>query len=140
MAFTARNEEGASAEINMTPLIDVLLVMLIIFMVITPTRRVGLEALVPQTDTGPRPAARPDPAVVLQIDAQRNLRINTHPVDWAGLGGRLVQIFKSRNERTVFVQAHSDLDFEFVARAIDIAKGAGIDNVGLLGREHALPR
>jgi biopolymer transport protein TolR len=124
---------GPKADINMTPMIDVLLVLIIIFMVITPLTPKGLEALVPQP---PPPNSKPNTSdqrtVVIVIDANHNMSINSEATDEAKLGGRLEEIFKTRAERVVFVKGDPSLDFQWVAKAIDIAHGAGIDKVGLM--------
>ncbi len=124
---------GPKADINMTPMIDVLLVLIIIFMVITPLTPKGLEALVPQP---PPPGAQADAAsqrtVVIVINRDRSLLINAEPTTEQAMGARLEEIFKTRAERVVFVKGDPDLEFQYVARAIDIAHGAGIDKVGLI--------
>jgi biopolymer transport protein TolR len=121
----------------MTPMIDVLLVLIIIFMVITPLTPHGLEALVPQP---PPPNQKPNQAdlrtvvIVLDKDGKGGytIKINQDPVEESNLQERLVDIFKTRAERVVFVKGDPDLEFAPVARAIDIAHGAGIDKVGLM--------
>jgi biopolymer transport protein ExbD len=125
---------GAKADINVTPLIDVLLVLLIIFMVITPLTPHGLEALAPQPPDPKKPPPDPnqDRTVVIIIDEHRNMKINNEDTNETKLGARLEEIFKTRAERVVFVKGDPSLEFQSVARAIDIAKGAGIDKIGLM--------
>ncbi len=125
--------EGPRADINVTPMIDVLLVLIIIFMVITPLVPKGLETLVPQpAPPNQQPTAADTRTVVIQINKDKTILINTEPTDENRLGARLEEIFKTRAERVVFVKGDPDLEFQVVARAIDIAKGAGIDKVGLM--------
>ena len=126
-------KSGAKADINMTPMIDILLVLLIIFMVITPLTPHGLEALAPEPpDKKNQPPPDQDRTVVIQIDKDKKLKINQEDTDYDKLGGRLEQIFKTRAERVVFVKGDPDLEYQSVARAIDIAKGAQMDKVGLM--------
>jgi biopolymer transport protein TolR len=124
---------GPKADINMTPMIDVLLVLIIIFMVITPLTPKGLEALVPQPPP-PNQKVQEDNTrtVVIVINKDKSMMINQEQTDENKLGSRLEEIFKTRAERVVFVKGDPDLEFRDVAKAIDIAHGAGIDKVGLM--------
>ncbi len=125
--------KGPKADINMTPMIDVLLVLIIIFMVITPLTPKGLEALVPQPPPPGKPPSQADNrTVVIVINKDKTMMINQEPTTEQNLGSRLEEIFKTRAERVVFVKGDADLEFQYVARAIDIAHGAGIDKVGLM--------
>src|SRR6516165_7009523 len=123
---------GPKSDINMTPMIDVLLVLIIIFMVITPLTPKGLEALVPQPPPPGQPPAADTRTVVIVINKDKSMMINQEPTTEQNLGARLEEIFKTRAERVVFVKGDADLEFQYVARAIDIAHGAGIDKVGLM--------
>jgi biopolymer transport protein TolR len=129
-------QTGAMAEMNIVPLIDILLVLLIIFMVITPLTPKGLGVLVPQTEN-PALAPRVAAPIVVQVLAdaksqQAELKINNESVTWAAFGSRMDQIFRERAEKVAFVKGGNDVMFMDVARAVDIMRGAGIDKVGLI--------
>lgn len=133
MSMAVGGGGGPKSDINMTPMIDVLLVLIIIFMVITPLTPRGLEALVPQPPPPGQPPNQSDQrTVVVQIDANHNIMINNDPTDETKLGPRLADIFKTRAEHVVFIKGDPSIEFQYVARAIDIAHGAGIDKVGLM--------
>ena len=114
-------------------MIDILLVLLIIFMAVTPVMPKGLEALVPLPDQN---SSQPDAAIVLQIlhtnTGQPAYKINDAKVAKSELAGRLQTIFSARATKVMFIEADKDMEFGPIANGIDIAKGAGVDHVGLI--------
>jgi biopolymer transport protein TolR len=135
MAVKLGKKLGANSDINITPLIDILLVLLVIFMVITPLIPSGLDTAVPQPPppgTPPPPPDEENRTVVVSIDDRNQIMINKAQSDLRTLGTQLQDIFKTRNDRTIFVNADPELLFNDVIQVIDIAKGSGVDKVGLM--------
>src|SRR5262249_48248581 len=133
MGMSVGGAGGTKADINMTPMIDVLLVLIIIFMVIVPLTPKGLEALVPQPPPPNQPPNASDQrTVVIVVDKDHKFSINNEAIEENMMGGRLTDIFKTRAERVVFVKGDPSIEFQWVAKAVDIAHGAGIDKVGLM--------
>jgi biopolymer transport protein TolR len=136
MSFSTGSGGGLSSDINVTPMIDILLVLLIVFMAITPVTPHGLEALVPQPPKNNQPQKENDTAIVVSIlrgsGGQPAYKINETDVAKPDLAGRLQTIFSTRATKVMFIKGDKDLDFAPVSNAIDIAKGAGVDHVGLI--------
>jgi biopolymer transport protein TolR len=134
MGIQIGEKKGSLSEPNIVPLIDILLVLLIIFMVITPTTPKGLSAQVPQP-APPNQKENPQllaKTIVVQVNADGSLKINQQSVTWDQLGPRLEDIFKERAEKVAFIKGDDSVLFAEVARAIDIMHSAGIDKVGLI--------
>lgn len=125
------------SEINVTPMIDILLVLLIIFMVIVPTTPHGLDALVPQPPKNPQQQQQPnDRTIVVQVlyraGAPPAYKINEDDVSHAELLPRLTQIYANRAERVMFVKGDDNVNFAAIADVIDIGKAANVDHIGLM--------
>ena len=137
MAMQMGGPKRLSAEMNVTPMIDILLVLIIIFLIIPPPVERGEDARIPQTDTHPQPNPIEPRTLIVQVLSAPGgqlpqVRINQEPVPWAGLPIRLRDILKLRAEKVVFVMAEKDIEFETVAQVIDMIHQAGADKVGLM--------
>jgi biopolymer transport protein TolR len=138
MAFSGGGPNNP--QINVTPLIDVLLVLIIVFMVVVSmSKQKGLEAQIPQPAQGPQ---QPElqRTIVIQVawDGKKQvptLKINQDNVSWDDLHSRLQRIFAQRAERVAFVKGDNDVNFEYIADVIDIARTSGVDKVGLLTKQ-----
>jgi biopolymer transport protein TolR len=137
MSMILRARKDAGSEMNVTPLIDVLLVLLIIFMVLVHNR--GERAEIPQPNSSPIPLAGFEEVVVVQLnDAGEGkppaVSINRKEVEWSKLDSSLREIYEKRKNKVVFLKGDPEIDYQYVAQAVDIAHHAGVDRVGLMGR------
>ena len=131
MGMSVGGKRGIVSDMNVVPLIDILLVLLVIFMII-PVHSKGLDAQIPQESTQPLSKAQIAEVVVVQVLADGTLRINQEPVTWEALGGRLGEVFKMRSSRTAFIRGDGPVEFGVVAKVIDVMHTSGIASVGLL--------
>ena len=133
MGMEVGSHGSSMASPNVVPFIDILLVLIIIFMVITPLTPKGLDTLVPQPSPNQQQnVERENKTVVVQVMMNNKLKINNEDTTWEALGPRLEQVFKERAEKIAFVKGDNEAMFMDVARAIDIMRGSGIDKVGLI--------
>jgi biopolymer transport protein TolR len=137
MAFSTGGGGGYSSDINVTPMIDILLVLLIIFMVIVPVTPKGLDALVPQPPKDPTKQPPPtDRTIVVQVIYRPGntplYKINETDVNKVDLLPKLTEIYANRAERVMFVKGEDNVNFGYFAEVIDIGKEANVDHIGLM--------
>jgi biopolymer transport protein TolR len=138
MAFSMAGGGPSGPQINVTPLIDVLLTLIVMFMlVVAMDPEYGEKAQIPQPPKGDASEQAIEHAVVIQVvwtskDAPPSVKINQEDVRWEDLESRLAQIYLKRVEKVAFVRGDADVDFLYVADVIDLAHHAGVQRVGLL--------
>ena len=137
MGMGVSGKKGPKSDINITPYIDILLVLLIIFMVITPVKQMDLDVKVPQqNESADNKPAAPDPSViVVSVAENAQIAINQDPTDISALGPKLQEIYSARANKNMFISASPKLPYGDVVKVIDIAKGAGVGDIGLITEE-----
>ncbi|MDP9037922.1 MAG: biopolymer transporter ExbD [Acidobacteriota bacterium] len=136
MGMSGGGTGGAVSEINVTPLIDVLLVLLIIFMVIVPVTPRGLDTLIPQPPKNKTNDTPNDRTIVVQVlsngKGEPSYKINETAFNKSQIEPQLASIFATRQEKVMFVKGDKDLDFSKIAEVIDFGHQAEVDNIGLI--------
>jgi len=120
------------SEPNVVPLCDILLVLLIIFMVITPTLQRGIDVKLPETVNPTEPGALQSTAIILTLENDLSLKINQEPIDINILESRLRDLYAARTDKTIFIRADEKVNYRDVLRVIDICKGSGIEVLGVI--------
>jgi biopolymer transport protein ExbD len=128
----AHAASGAMADINITPLIDVMLVLLIIFMVVTPLAQMGLDISLPQPPPPNQPEQRSQSNQVVLALEEGVITVNKNPVAVEELESRLRDIYQARSDKTIFVRATGTVPYGRVVQAMDLAKAAGVERIGII--------
>ncbi|MBC2713903.1 MAG: protein TolR [Desulfobacteraceae bacterium] len=131
MAFGRNNDNALMSEINVTPFVDVMLVLLIIFMVTAPMMVQGVNVSLPQTENSDNIASDEDPLIVT-IDKNNKILINDYEVGIDFLKEKLGKIFENRSNKNIFLKADKSIPYGTVVRVMSEIKGAGIEKLGMV--------
>ncbi len=134
MGMGAGGGSGVKSDPNVVPLIDILLVLLVIFMVITPSMQMGTDVKLPETASSQDQG--PSNVIVLSLKGDLTVMVNQEVVPYDVLEQRLRDIYSTRSDKTIFIRANSKLPYKEVVKLIDIAKSAGVETVGIIPEEY----
>jgi len=134
MAMTAAGAKGLTSDINVTPMIDVLLVLLIIFMLVVPMSRKAIDLQLPDP-TETTQSSNPPPQIVLEVLPGNRYLVNKQPITKDDLQKRLTEIYKDRPEKIIFVKGDPKVKYSDVIFAMDVARGAGVKVIGVSPKE-----
>ncbi|MCK4762587.1 MAG: biopolymer transporter ExbD [Candidatus Aminicenantes bacterium] len=132
MSVDVGGSSETKSEPNVVPLCDILLVLLIIFMVITPVAQRGIDINLPESQQAGSASADTSGKIVLTLEKDQKILINQDPYDIDLLGNRLKDLYQIKQDKTIFIRADSSLAYEFVLKVIDIVRGAGIETLGVM--------
>jgi biopolymer transport protein ExbD len=130
MAMSAGGGGGLNADPNVTPMIDVLMVLLIIFMVIVPSSRKAMDVQVPDPNPQPTQPQSNTESIVLTVNPNGQFLINKEAVNQANLASRLKQIYDPRPDKIIFIKGDPKARYQDVISAMDVARGAGVKVIG----------
>jgi len=133
MGMDVGGKKGVKSDINVVPLIDIVLVLLVIFMVITPLLQKGIDVNIPEkTTAAPPPPSDENKPIVLSIRQDSSIDINTEPVPRYQLADKVKSIFANRKDKLIFIKADGRLVYGNVVEVMDICRGAGVETIGLV--------
>jgi biopolymer transport protein ExbD len=130
MSMSAGGGGGLNADPNVTPMIDVLMVLLIIFMVIVPSSRKAMDVQVPDPNPQPTQPQSKSESIVLTVNPNGQFLINKEPVNQANLASRLKQVYDPRPDKIIFIKGDPKARYQDVISAMDVARGAGVKVIG----------